>query len=51
MIRKGSLEAIKKYISEETNANISAQSDYMFTQMIGVDIAMAGGTPLVVVEE
>lgn len=49
-IRKGSLEAIKKYISEETNVNISAQSDYMFTQMIGVDIAMAGGTPLVVVE-
>ena len=50
VIRKGSLEAIKKYISEETNVNISAQSDYMFTQMIGVDIAMAGGTPLVVVE-
>lgn len=50
IIRKGSIEAIKKYISEETRVNLSIQSDYMFTQMIGVDIAMAGGTPLVVVE-
>lgn len=50
IIRKGSIEAIKEYISKETNTNISVQSDYMFTKMIGVDIAMAGGTPLVVVE-
>ncbi|MFZ1291540.1 MAG: potassium-transporting ATPase subunit KdpB [Melioribacteraceae bacterium] len=50
IIRKGSLDAIKKYISEETNINIMTQTDYMFTQMIGIDIAMAGGTPLVVVE-
>ena len=50
VIRKGSIEAIKLYLSDETNSNISSQSDYMFTQMIGVDIAMAGGTPLIVVE-
>jgi K+-transporting ATPase ATPase B chain len=50
VIRKGSLDAIKRYISEETNVDISAQMDFMFTQMIGVDISMAGGTPLVVVE-
>lgn len=50
IIRKGSLEAIKKYLSEQTNINIAIQSDYMITQMIGVDIALSGGTPLVVVE-
>jgi len=50
IIRKGSLEAIKKFISEETNVNLNSQSDFIFTQMMGVDIALAGGTPLVVVE-
>lgn len=50
IIRKGSLEAIKKYVSEGTKINTSAQSDFMFTQMIGVDIALEGGTPLIVVE-
>jgi len=50
IIRKGSLEAIQKYLSEQTNINITLQSDYLFTQMIGVDIALSGGTPLVVVE-
>ena len=50
IIRKGSLEAIKKYISHETNVNLNSQSDFIFTQMMGVDIALAGGTPLVVVE-
>ena len=49
-IRKGSIEAIKKYLSEETNVILKSQSDYLFTQMIGVDIALEGGTPLVVVE-
>jgi potassium-transporting ATPase ATP-binding subunit len=50
IIRKGSLEAIKRYLSAETHININAQSDYLFTQMIGVDISLEGGTPLVVVE-
>jgi K+-transporting ATPase ATPase B chain len=50
IIRKGSLDAIKKYLSEETNINIGFQTDYIFTQMIGVDIALEGGTPLIVVE-
>jgi potassium-transporting ATPase ATP-binding subunit len=50
IIRKGSLDAIKKYLSEQTNLNVTLQSDYMITQMIGVDIALSGGTPLVVVE-
>jgi potassium-transporting ATPase ATP-binding subunit len=50
VIRKGSLEAIKKYISDETNVNLNSQSDFVFTQMMGVDIALAGGTPLVVAE-
>jgi len=51
IIRKGSLEAIKRYISDETNINLNSQSDFLFTQMMGVDIALAGGTPLVVVED
>lgn len=50
IIRKGSLEAIRKYLSKETNINLNAQSEYLFTQMIGVDIALSGGTPLIVVE-
>ena len=50
VIRKGSLEAIKRYISDETNVNLNSQSDFIFTQMMGVDISLAGGTPLVVVE-
>lgn len=50
IIRKGSLDAIKKYISEENSDFISSQSDYLFSQMIGIDISMAGGTPLIVVE-
>lgn len=49
-IRKGSLEGIKKYLLEESSINLTAQSDYLFSQMIGVDIALEGGTPLLVVE-
>jgi K+-transporting ATPase ATPase B chain len=49
-IRKGSLEAIKKYFAQEISAGTESQSDYFFSQMIGVDIALAGGTPLIVVE-
>ena len=50
IIRKGSLEAIKKYISEEWNINLNAKQNFFFTEMIGIDIALSGGTPLVVVE-
>jgi potassium-transporting ATPase ATP-binding subunit len=50
IIRKGSLEAIRRYLSEETKIKLNLQSDYLFTQMIGVDIALEGGTPLIVVE-
>jgi potassium-transporting ATPase ATP-binding subunit len=50
IIRKGSLEAIKKYISEEWNINFNSKQDFFFTEMIGMDIALSGGTPLVVVE-
>ncbi len=50
IIRKGSIEGIKKYLSEETGINLTSQTDYLFTQMIGVDIALEGGTPLIVVE-
>jgi potassium-transporting ATPase ATP-binding subunit len=50
IIRKGSLEAIKKYLSQETGLNLNAQPDYLFTHMVGIDIAIEGGTPLLVVE-
>ncbi|MCE1190147.1 MAG: potassium-transporting ATPase subunit KdpB [Ignavibacteria bacterium] len=50
IIRKGSLEAIKRYLSTESKIDIHKQSDYLFTHMIGVDIALEGGTPLIVVE-
>jgi K+-transporting ATPase ATPase B chain len=50
IIRKGSLEAIKRYLSNESSIKLNFQSDYLFTQMIGVDIALEGGTPLIVVE-
>jgi K+-transporting ATPase ATPase B chain len=46
-IRKGSLDAIKKYLS--INGSIT-DTDFLFTQMIGVDISLSGGTPLAVVE-
>lgn len=49
-IRKGSIEGIKKYLLEETSINLTSQTDYLFSQMIGVDIALEGGTPLLVVE-
>jgi potassium-transporting ATPase ATP-binding subunit len=50
VIRKGSIEGIKKYLSEEIGVDLNSRSDYLFSQMIGVDIALEGGTPLVVVE-
>jgi K+-transporting ATPase ATPase B chain len=50
IIRKGSVETIKKYISEGTKINPDFQTDFVFTQMVGVDISLEGGTPLIVVE-
>jgi K+-transporting ATPase ATPase B chain len=50
IIRKGSVEAIRKYISEGTKVNPDKQTDFIFSQMVGVDIALEGGTPLIVVE-
>lgn len=47
IIRKGSLEAIKKYMNLNGRIN---DSDFLFTQMIGVDVSLSGGTPLAVVE-
>lgn len=47
IIRKGSLEAIKKYMN--LNGRIT-DSDFLFTQMIGVDVSLSGGTPLAVIE-
>jgi K+-transporting ATPase ATPase B chain len=49
-IRKGSLESIKRMFAQEISSGKDSQTDYFFTQMIGVDIALAGGTPLIVVE-
>ncbi|RJP63994.1 MAG: K(+)-transporting ATPase subunit B [Ignavibacteriales bacterium] len=50
IIRKGSLDAIKKYIANNNIKDHESKIDLFFSQMIGVDIALAGGTPLVVVE-
>ncbi len=50
IIRKGSIEAIKKYLNLDAARSDADSSDFHYTQMIGVDIAMEGGTPLLVVE-
>jgi K+-transporting ATPase ATPase B chain len=50
IIRKGSLEAMKKYLQVDGSAAEISADDFYFSQMIGVDIAMEGGTPLLVVE-
>jgi K+-transporting ATPase ATPase B chain len=50
IIRKGSIEAIKRYLSDENNIEINSQTEFLFSQMIGIDIALSGGTPLIVVE-
>jgi len=49
-IRKGSIEAIRNYLSTGNNGQTSADTDFIFTQVIGVDISLSGGTPLVVTE-
>ena len=50
IIRKGSIDAIKKYLASDSSENINLITDLNFSQMIGVDIALAGGTPLLVTE-
>ncbi len=50
IIRKGSIDAIKKYLSSENLENVNTITDLNFSRMIGVDVALAGGTPLLVVE-
>jgi potassium-transporting ATPase ATP-binding subunit len=50
VIRKGSLDAIKKYLARDEANNQGNKIDLFFSQMIGVDIALAGGTPLIVIE-
>jgi potassium-transporting ATPase ATP-binding subunit len=49
-IRKGSLEAIRKYLVESGATEQASSMDMNVTMMIGTDIAIAGGTPLLVVE-
>lgn len=50
IIRKGSLEAMKKYLYPDSVISGSGETDFYFIQMIGVEIALAGGTPLIVAE-
>lgn len=50
IIRKGSIEAIRRYLSEESGSKAASDIDFLFTQVIGVDISLSGGTPLVVTE-
>jgi potassium-transporting ATPase ATP-binding subunit len=50
IIRKGSIEAIKKYLAEENRVKLNSYTEFTFTEMIGVDVSLSGGTPLIVVE-
>lgn len=50
IIRKGSIEAIRRYLAKENGLQVTSDGDFLFTQVIGVDISLAGGTPLIVVE-
>lgn len=50
IIRKGALEAMKRYLSGDSSYEVNELFEFAFSQMISVDIAMAGGTPLIVVE-
>ncbi|MEW6616101.1 MAG: potassium-transporting ATPase subunit KdpB [Thermodesulfobacteriota bacterium] len=50
IIRKGSLEAIRKYLVESGAMEQASSIDMNVALMIGTDIALAGGTPLLVVE-
>jgi len=49
-IRKGSLDAIRKYLLESGATEKASGMDMNVSLMIGTDIALAGGTPLLVVE-
>jgi potassium-transporting ATPase ATP-binding subunit len=49
-IRKGSLEAIRTYLVESGAREQASSMDMTVALMIGTDIALAGGTPLLVVE-
>jgi K+-transporting ATPase ATPase B chain len=49
-IRKGSLEAIRKYLIESGASDRVSDISMSFMQLIGTDIALAGGTPLLVIE-
>lgn len=49
-IRKGSVEAVRKYLEMGSEKSIKSDFDFLFTQVVGVDISLAGGTPLVVTE-
>lgn len=49
-IRKGSLEAIKKYLYPNGLIAGAGETDFYYIQMIGVEIALGGGTPLIVTE-
>lgn len=50
IIRKGSIEAMKQYLYPESVYQSVLDSDFNFIQMIGVDISLSGGTPLIVAE-
>lgn len=50
MIRKGSLEAIRRYLVENGAEEQASSMAMNVSVMIGTDIALAGGTPLLVVE-
>jgi len=49
-IIKGSIDSISKYLKIEERSNNPQNYEFYFSKMIGVDIAIAGGTPLLVVE-
>lgn len=50
VIRKGSLDAMKKYLFPDGLKHGSAETDFYYIQMIGVEISLGGGTPLIVAE-
>jgi len=49
-IRKGSLDAVRKYLIESGAEEQASSMSMHVTQMIGTDIAWSGGTPLLVIE-
>jgi K+-transporting ATPase ATPase B chain len=49
-IKKGSMEAIRKYMAENGAKEQASSMDMNIAIMIGADIAIEGGTPLLVIE-